>query len=339
MAEARTSAKGQGDGLLALLQRIPGRRITVIGDVMLDEYLLGGVRRVSPEAPVLVVDVERMSWAPGGAANVAANMRALGGDVSIIGLVGRDHAAGRLRELLEAMQVHTEGLLEDPRRDTSLKTRIIANHQQVVRVDRERREKPAEAVLKRLREQIEEKVSNSDAVVISDYNKGVIGEITQSTVTKARASGVLVTSNPKPPNLRFFHGASVITLNHSEAEAASGETLDGPQPLLRAGAKILRKTEAACVIVTRGASGMSVFRQDQAPVHIPGMPVEVYDVAGAGDTVVSMLTLAMAAGADEADAAALANYAAATVVRKVGVACTSVAEVEHLIRESESEGH
>ncbi|MCC6483653.1 MAG: D-glycero-beta-D-manno-heptose-7-phosphate kinase [Armatimonadetes bacterium] len=325
--------------LLELLERLPGRRIAVVGDVMLDEYLHGGVKRVSPEAPVLVVDVDRMTWAPGGAANVAANIRALGAEVSLIGLVGKDYAADRLRRLLEDMQVGTDGLLEDPNRDTSLKTRIIAHHQQVVRVDRERREKPSEALVRKLRLQIEEKLAECDALVVSDYNKGVVGELTQTAVTKAREAGVLVTSNPKPANLRFFQGADVITLNNLEAEAASGESIDGLKALVRAGAKIVRKTRAGCIVITRGANGMSVFRQAEQsaePAHIPGMPVEVYDVAGAGDTVVSTLTLAMAAGADEVQAATLANYAAATVVRKVGVACVSTAEVANLIRESES---
>jgi len=320
---------------LELLERLPGHRVVVVGDVMLDEYLLGSVKRVSPEAPVLVVDVERMTWAPGGAANVAANIRALGGEVSLVGLVGKDHASERLRGLLEEMGVLTDGLIEDSKRDTSLKTRIIAGHQQVVRVDREQREKPEGASLRKLKDKIAEKLEESEAIVVSDYDKGVIGQATLDAVRMTRQSGKFFSSNPKPQNLRWFHGAHLLTLNQVEAEAASGETIDSEKAVQKAGKKILERTDADWVIITRGANGLDILGKDGQSSRVPGMPVEVFDVAGAGDTVVSALTLAMAAGSDIGTAARLANYAAATVVRKLGVASAVPSEVAHLIKETE----
>lgn len=322
--------------LEGLLRSLAGQRVVVVGDVMLDEYLLGSVKRVSPEAPVLVVDVDRISWAPGGAANVAANVRALGGDVSIAGLIGRDDAGRRLREQLETMGVETGGLIEDPGRDTTLKTRIIAGHQQVVRVDREKRDRPEAKVSRALSAAIDERLPAAGAVVISDYDKGIIGQMTLDVVARARAQGRKVASNPKPANLRWFHGVNLLTLNHPEAEAASGDKIEDEKSLQHAGERILERTGAEWVVITRGAQGMSVFGANGSPpVHIPVLPVEVYDVAGAGDTVVSTLTLALAAGADVISAARLANFAGASVVRKLGVASAVPSEIAHLIRESE----
>ncbi len=325
--------------LEGLLRSLAGQRVLVVGDVMLDEYLFGGVRRVSPEAPVLVVDVDRITWAPGGAANVAANVRALGGEVSIVGLIGRDDAGRRLREQLDSMGVETGGLIEDPSRETTLKTRIIAGHQQVVRVDREKRDRPDTKVAKLLSGAITERLADAGAAVISDYDKGIIGQLTLDVVNTAKSQGRKVASNPKPKNLRWFHGVNLLTLNHPEAEAASGETIDDEASLRRAGEKILERTGAEWVIVTRGAQGMSVFGANgRPPEHIPVLPVEVFDVAGAGDTVVSTLTLALAAGADVMSAARLANFAGASVVRKLGVAQAVPAEIAHLIRESDNPG-
>lgn len=322
------------DVLLHLLDRLPGHRVVVIGDVMLDEYQFGGARRISPEAPVLVVDVERVSWAPGGAANVAANVKSLGGEASIIGIIGTDDAGNRLRTQLDELGIDTSGLLEDPHRETTLKTRIVAGNQQVVRVDRERRERPDLKMHRRLAQEIKRQVPQASAVVTSDYNKGMIGQITLDSIALANEKGIVFTSNPKPPNLRWFHGAGLITLNQVEAEAASGESVTDTASAEHAGAKILEKTQAQAVVVTRGSHGMSVFQRGRSPEHIPVMPVEVFDVAGAGDSVVSTLTLGLAAGADIITAARLANFAGASVVRKLGVASAVPAEIAHLIRQS-----
>ncbi|MEJ5297928.1 MAG: PfkB family carbohydrate kinase, partial [Armatimonadota bacterium] len=308
------------------------------GDVMLDEYLMGETRRISPEAPVLVVDVQDMRWAPGGAANVAANVRALGGEVSIVGVTGCDEAGRRLAEQLEALGVQTDGLVQDPHTCTTLKTRIIAANQQVVRVDREKREHPDGRVLKRLRERIANALPGVDAVVASDYDKGVIGQITQEAIALARQKGVVFTSNPKPRNLRWFRGADLITLNQVEAEAAGGVEIHDESAVEKAGSRILKRTGAGNVIITRGAHGMSVFQEGGAVEHIPVMPVEVFDVAGAGDTVVSTLTLALAAGADIVTAARLANFAGASVVRKLGVQTAVPSEIAHLIRQARENG-
>ncbi len=317
-----------------LLHSLAGHKVVVVGDVMLDEYLFGGARRISPEAPVLVVDVERVSWAPGGAANVAANIRALGGEVSIVGVVGTDDAGKRLREQLNSLGIKTDGLLEDSSRETTLKTRIIAGNQQVVRVDREKRDHLGAKIHHALSLNIAEKLQNADAVIVSDYDKGIAGQITLETIVLARQKSKIFASNPKPRNLRWFHGAQLVTLNQSEAETASGETIDDDASLDKAGQKIMDRCGAETVIITRGAHGMSVFSRGREAKHIPVLPVEVYDVAGAGDTVVSTLTLALAAGADVFNAAELANFAGASVVRKLGVATANPVEILHLIVES-----
>jgi len=326
------------DTLEHLLERLSGRRVLVIGDVMLDEYLMGDTRRISPEAPVLVVDVQEMRWAPGGAANVAANVRALGGEVSIVGVTGCDEAGRRLAEQLEALGVRTDGLVQDPHTCTTLKTRIIAANQQVVRVDRERRCRPEGVVLRRLRESIRDCLSRVDAVVASDYDKGLVGQLIQDAIAQARERGIVFTSNPKPRNLRWFRGADLITLNQVEAEAASGVEIRDEATVERAGSRILKRAGAGNVIITRGAHGMTVFHGDAQVEHIPVMPVEVFDVAGAGDTVVSTLTLALAAGADIVTAARLANFAGASVVRKLGVQTAVPAEIAHLIRHARENG-
>jgi len=321
-------------GLEGLLRSLGGHPVLVVGDVMLDEYLIGSARRVSPEAPVLVVDVERTKWAPGGAANVAANVRALGGDVSLVGMIGDDEAGRRLSDLLEGLGVDIQGLVVDKHRATTLKTRILAGGQQVVRVDHEKRERPDARMQKRIAAQIDTRLDGTAAMLASDYDKGMMGQTTQDAILRARQAGIIVTSNPKPRNLRWFHNANLVTLNQSEAEAASGETIEDTRSVERAGQKILDRTEAEAAVITRGAHGMSVLARGRAPEHIPVMPVEVFDVAGAGDTVVSTLTLALAAGADIVEAARLANFAGASVVRKSGVQSAVPAEIAHLIREA-----
>ncbi len=326
--------------LRALVERIRGRRTLVIGDVMLDEYIFGTVSRISPEAPVPVVDVDfnQHTYAPGGATNVAHNLRALGAEVAILGVVGDDPQGVTLRRHLEELGVETAGLLVDPDRPTTLKTRIIAHTQQVVRVDRESRQPLSARMEDRLRDFLETAVAQgAEAVLVSDYDKGVArGELPQAAVGLCRPRGIPVTANPKPPNLLRLRGATAVTLNHLEAEAAAGRRLPDEVALREAGQVMRSELELDALLVTRGSRGMMLFSNDGHCRAIPAVPVEVYDVVGAGDTAFATLSLALVAGAGFEEAATLANLAGAAVVRKVGTAVATPDELLAMIEECAS---
>jgi len=326
--------------LRALVERIRGRRTLVMGDVMLDEYIFGTVSRISPEAPVPVVDVDfdQHASAPGGATNVAHNLRALGAEVAILGVVGDDPQGVALRRHLDELGVDTAGLLVDPERPTTLKTRIIAHTQQVVRVDRECRQPLSTQTEDRLRELLETAVAQgTEAVLLSDYNKGVAhGDLPQAAVRLCRPRGIPVTANPKPPNLARLRGATAVTLNHLEAEAAAGRRLPDEEALREAGQAMRSRLELDALLVTRGSRGMMLLSDDERCRAIPAVPVEVYDVVGAGDTAFATLSLALVAGAGFAEAATLANFAGAAVVRKVGTAVVTPEELLAMIDEHAS---
>jgi D-beta-D-heptose 7-phosphate kinase/D-beta-D-heptose 1-phosphate adenosyltransferase len=305
----------------------------VIGDLMLDEHVWGTVERISPEAPVLVVQVDSdADCLPGGAANVANNIRALGGEASVVGVVGEDEGGWMLREVLAGEGIDVGGVFTDDKRPTTRKTRIWASHRhQVVRIDRESKRKVSHGIVERMVDHIRRQSAGMDAILVSDYAKGVI---TKDTVSAAVASATdadkICVSNPKPRNISCFGGTGVITLNQSEAAAASGIDIDDLGDVERAGRKIIGMTRCRGLVITRGAHGLSAFEAGKIS-HIPAIETEVYDVAGAGDTVVSALTMALACGLDLASAGEIANCAGAVVVRKVGVATTTVAEISALL--------
>jgi D-beta-D-heptose 7-phosphate kinase/D-beta-D-heptose 1-phosphate adenosyltransferase len=324
----------------SLLQGFAGRRIAVIGDLMMDEYVWGRATRISPESPVMVVDVERETAVPGGAANVVNNLLALGASVEVVGVVGQDPAGERLREDLRTRGAGVDGILTDGSRRTTRKTRVVAHHQQVLRVDREDRLALSEAVADQMMEVFAGLLDSCEAVVVSDYNKGVIGPTTGGRIIGAcRTRGAPALANPKPGNVRWLRGCHVIQLNQFEAETAAAQAgLDcgtvfheeveaDPQERRRAGASLLQVLGTEALVVTRGARGMCLVEQSGAFAEVPPHAVEVYDVAGAGDTVISTLTLGLLAGATLLEAAELASRAAACVVRKVGVATTTPDEV------------
>lgn len=321
--------------LRALVERIRGRRTLVVGDVMLDEYVFGTVSRISPEAPVPVVDVDfnQHTYAPGGATNVAHNLRALGAEVTILGVVGDDAQGGVLRRHLERLGVDADGLLVDPTRPTTLKTRIIAHSQQVVRVDRECRQPLTAETTARLQAMLEVGVrAGAEVVLISDYDKGVAsGSLPAAVIDLCRPRGIPVTANPKPPNLARLHGATAVTLNHLEAEAAAGRRLPDEESLHEAGQALRARLEIEALLVTRGSRGMTLLAADGECANIPAAPVEVYDVVGAGDTAFATLSLALVAGAGFEEAAALANLAGAAVVRKVGTATVTPEELLEMV--------
>lgn len=314
------------------LESFAAKRVMVVGDLMLDEHIWGTVERISPEAPVMVVNAESTDFLPGGAANVASNIRALGAQALVVGAIGNDEGGRLLRDRLDSMGLDVAGVFEAPDRPTTRKTRIWASHRhQVVRVDWESRRKIPLSVARRVMDFVRREVAGVDAVLVSDYDKGVVTkETTASAIEAAAAAGLICVSNPKPCNLHHFAGIDVITLNQSEASAASAIDIDDAADVEKAARKLMQAARCRGLVVTRGAHGLSTFDGDGV-CHIPALETEVYDVAGAGDTVVSALTLALACGLDLASAGAIANCAGGAVVRKVGVATTSTEEISSLL--------
>jgi rfaE bifunctional protein kinase chain/domain len=312
----------------ALLKSMRGRRVFVLGDVMLDEFLWGRVSRISPEAPVPVVQVTRQSFHLGGAGNVAANVRSLGGAAVLAGVVGRDAAGERVREALAAAGV--ESHLVDLGRDrpTTVKTRIVAHGQQVVRADHE---DPADAPARAeadLVESVRRELPSCAVLVVSDYEKGVVtASLLSRVLPLARRRRIPVLVDPKVRHFRLYRGATVVTPNQFETEQATGLRLDGPAALGAAGLRVLSLLGCRAVLVTRGEHGVSLFERGRAPLHVPTAAREVFDVTGAGDSVIATMALALAAGASLPEAAFLANCAAGVVVGKLGTAQASPEEV------------
>jgi rfaE bifunctional protein kinase chain/domain len=317
--------------LRRIVESFTGKRVLVVGDAMLDEYVWGKASRISPEAPVMVVKVERSSSNAGGAANVAANVVYLGGEAAIVGVVGDDEPGERLRDHLADLRIRVDGLVQDPGRPTTVKTRIIAQSQQVVRIDKEEPRRLDPAVAAELGARATDLVDWADAVLISDYDKGVIPACCESVTSEAAARRIPVLSNPKPENLRRMRGGTLCSLNQVEAEAASGMRIESEENLAAVGKAVRRIAGTKWAVITRGERGMELFGRNGKHVAVAGIPVEVYDVAGAGDSVIAVMTLALAAGADPGRAATLANYAGATVVRHVGVAAATQREIAEMI--------
>jgi D-beta-D-heptose 7-phosphate kinase/D-beta-D-heptose 1-phosphate adenosyltransferase len=310
-------------------------RILVLGDVMLDHFIWGSVGRISPEAPVPVVDFERESFMPGGAANVARNLTALGVPTELVSVVGRDTAARRLRSLLDDCQIGCQGLLASSDRPTSVKTRIVAHKQQVVRIDRESRDGVNGPLERRLISTLHERMGGVAAVIVGDYGKGVVTQGLLDEVKRlCRARGVWLSVDPKPVHNLNLSGLSLITPNRKEAFELAGLPDEGRQrdplhdpELLRAGGLLLEKLRPAVLLITLGELGMLLCRHGQDPFHIPTVAQEVFDVSGAGDTVIALFTLAIAAGAAPVEAAIVSNHAAGIVVGKIGTATVAPDEL------------
>ena len=310
--------------LRALVPRLAGRRVVVWGDLMLDRYLWGRVDRISPEAPVPVVEIERESFALGGAGNVAANLSALGAQAVLVGVVGRDSDGDQLLEALGARGIETGPVARDPARPTTVKTRIIAHQQQVVRADREARQEMNGSLAEGVQRTLLEEIGRADGLVVSDYGKGVISASALAPVLGAAfGRGIHVSVDPKESHIDAYRGVSILTPNQHEAGAVMGRRIVDDASLLEVGWGLLKRVESRALLITRGSGGMSLFEQDGRFTHLRTVAREVYDVTGAGDTVVSVVALALAAGADFVSACALANHAAGEVIREVGTAsCT-----------------
>ena len=318
-----------------LLTAATKTRVLVVGDVMLDQFISGNVARISPEAPVPVVDFQRENFMPGGAANVARNLTALEVPTELFGAVGQDEAATRLKTLLKAQRVGCRGLIASPARATTLKTRIVAHQQQLVRIDRETKDDLTGLLTRRLLAAITRQLSHADAVIVGDYGKGVVTQtLLDGLKSVCRAQGKWLSVDPKPVHLLNLTGLSLITPNRKETfELAHlpDETRE-PNPLadrnlMLAAGRLLNEVRPAVLLITLGELGMLLCQRGQKPFHIPTVAQEVFDVSGAGDTVIATFTMAIVAGASPVEAAIISNHAAGIVVGKAGTATTNAAEL------------
>jgi len=302
--------------------------VLVIGDLILDEFIWGDVSRISPEAPVPVVWVKNESFMPGGASNVASNLRSLGANVYLAGVIGDDERGAILKGELEQKGIDTGGVFVDRTRPTTLKTRVVAHHQQVVRIDKEKVDQISDAAASKIAAYLRGVIKKIDAVIIEDYGKGVItAGLLRSIVPFARLHNKIISVDPKEEHFRYYKGISVITPNHHEASRAVGFEIKDDDTLKKAGAKLLEKLRCGIALITLGENGMAVFQKGKPMRRIPTVAQEVFDVSGAGDTVIATYTLALAAGADPVQAAHISNCAAGIVVGKVGIAVVGPEEL------------
>lgn len=311
-----------------LLEGFSRRRIMVVGDLMLDHYIHGVAERISPEAPVPVVRVRSERFLPGGAGNVVRNLCALSTGVIAVGVVGDDREGEVLLKLLEEAGADVSGVMVDESRPTTTKTRVIAHNQHVVRIDREEREEVGEGLTEEILRFISGRIDEVDGVVLSDYAKGVVtARLVDELSRIARERGKVLVIDPKGPHFGWYRWATCVTPNKVEAEEASGVRIEGEGDLLEAGRRLMERWGSEMVLITRGEEGMSLFERGGGVEHIPAVAREVYDVTGAGDTVVSVFVLGLASGADPREAAYLANAAAGVVVGKLGAATVSREEI------------
>ncbi|MDI6807679.1 MAG: D-glycero-beta-D-manno-heptose-7-phosphate kinase [Candidatus Eisenbacteria bacterium] len=320
--------------LKELLKGMRGRRILVLGDIMLDKYLWGTVWRISPEAPVPVVDVLSESYRLGGAGNVAQNIRSLGGKPFLATVIGNDLNGRILTKELGRQGISSSGILAEKGRVTTLKTRIIAHNQQVVRADQETREGPKAEVARKLLSGIRSEIGRFDACVISDYGKGVITpSLLKNFLLLARKMRVPVFVDPKESHFPSYRGVSLITPNQIEASTAFGKKIVDEASLREVGSGLRRRLGCEAVLITRGDKGMTLFEKNGSVTHFPTVARHVYDVTGAGDTVVSAFALAVSAGGDFREAAEISNHAAGLVIRELGTAATTREEIYASFRE------
>lgn len=333
----KTHVRLERTRLQTVIASFAGKRVLVIGDMVADEYLIGNPQRISREAPVLILNLSEERTVPGGATNVAVNARTLGAEVLLSGVVGDDLPGRRLRTAIAALQMEQEGLITDATRPTSTKTRIIAGstqvvYQHIVRVDRVDTSEVGEPGRSQVVSYIERIVPTVDAVMLSDYENGMISPaVLEACLPLARQSGkvIVVDSHGSFPR---FQGVTALTPNQPEAEQATGISITSEADLNEAGSRLLAGSHAQCILITRGSEGMSLFVAGQSPLHLPIFPLsrhasEIADTNGAGDTVAATFALALTAGANFAEAACLANAAAALVVRRLGCASNTPQEL------------
>ena len=332
--DGKTSDMRMSDGKISyqraqeIIHKFSGLRIVTLGDLMLDEYMWGDVRRISPEAPVPVVEVKRETWHLGGAGNVVSNLLELGARAVPIGIVGADEAAKMLRERFAERNARIDGIITDVARPTTRKTRVVAHNQQILRADREDRSPISNGIEDRVIAAFNQAISNADAVIISDYDKGLLTpRVLRSVISAARSRARMVCLDPKIRNFAHYREVDVITPNQIEAERACGVEITDESSLNTAAQRICDLIGCKNVLITRGEHGMSMLNAEGEMTHIPTTAREVYDVTGAGDTVIATLALSLASNARLNEAAIIANHAAGVVVGKVGAATLSTDEL------------
>jgi D-beta-D-heptose 7-phosphate kinase/D-beta-D-heptose 1-phosphate adenosyltransferase len=321
--------------LIPLVDRFRGKRILVLGDLMLDHFIRGKVSRISPEAPVPVVQVVSESYMPGGSGNVCNNLAALGATVLSVSIAGSDEASNRLISTLNAGGINTDGILIDPGRPTTQKCRIIAGQQQLVRYDREDTQPVNTKMQQQLAEFVVSHAKDVHAIIISDYGKGVVTPLILSqAIAASRKAGIPITVDPKVEHFRSYKGVDCITPNIHEAwDGMRLLPQEDDKAIYELGRKILSLLQSRSVLITRGESGMTLFERGGRITHIPAQAREVFDVTGAGDTVISVLTLALGCGANLLDSAAIANRAAGIVVGKLGTATVNGDELKDALKD------
>jgi len=313
-----------------VIERFPRKNVVVIGDLMVDEYITGKVKRISPEAPVPILNYGERRLEAGGASNVAHNIKCLGAGVKMVGVVGADNAGAWLKKHFDEIGICTDGIFEEEDRPTTLKTRYATKGQQLLRLDNEVTKNISKKTQGKILEYIESIIDSCDVLIMSDYNKGVLGSETfvRNIIDIAKKNGCIVGIDSKSRNIAAFENADFVKPNNLELEEAVGIHIEDEESLNRAGIKYLTKSHAKSLVVTRGSKGISTFN-DGTRKDFPAKDVQVYDVCGAGDTVISTLSLSLASGMNMDDAVKVANLAAGVVITKVGtVAITS----EQLIR-------
>ena len=314
-----------------VLKNFKGKKVGVIGDFMIDEYIKGNVERISPEAPVPVVEAKNSTYSPGGAGNVVANLISLGAEVVVFGVVGTDKNGAKLKELLEKLGANVEFLVEDDSRPTTIKTRIIAGSQQLLRIDWESREEVKGEVAEKIYSALEDTAEDFDALVISDYGKGVVID-RLFEITKKLKEKLPVLLDPKEKNYPIYRHVTTMTPNIKETFQAVGIKQESDELAKIAGEELIRKFKLDFAVITRSEQGLSVVGKDFIH-HIPARAKQVFDVTGAGDTVISVMALALASGASPEEAGYLANIAGGIVVGKLGTAVVSVEEIERELDE------
>jgi len=314
--------------LLKIIEQFKNKKILVIGDIMLDKYIVGDVSRISPEAPVQVVKVTAEGFAPGGAANVANNLSALGGKSFMVGIVGQDNAKDILFREFTKRNITVDGVFSDKTKPTIQKVRILAMGQQLLRVDYEKVDSADESIKKDILDFINKKINEVDAIIVSDYAKGVITKsVMENLIGLAKSKNKIIVVDPKPKHIDFYKGVTLITPNHREASRITNIEEQSDEAVLRMGNNLLKRLDTE-ILITRGEKGIALFEKNGNVTNIPTKAKEVYDVTGAGDTAVAALTLALASGATTKEAAVIANHAAGITVGKVGTSAVPIDEIK-----------
>jgi rfaE bifunctional protein kinase chain/domain len=323
-----------------LFQQMEGKRIAVIGDLMLDRYIWGSVSRISPEAPVPVIDMENEQARLGGAANVAKNIKSLGGDPLLVGVIGSDNSGKQLFEIIRESQFSPDGLVIDPSRPTTVKTRVIAHSQHVVRIDREMKTDISHIIQEKVLGVLRANIDSIDGIILEDYNKGVIVEnLIRQIISIANEHQKIVTVDPKFNNFFEYKNVTVFKPNRKEAEAVIGARMKNQDDIHKTGQLLMKKLHARNVLLTLGENGMALFEADGSISHVPTWARKVADVSGAGDTVIASLTMALAAKSSIREAATLANYAGGIVCGYVGIVPIDKRELRTFILDHPNHQH